>query len=78
MIDSNLREQLLSKFDLLPVDQQRRVLEFALNLPESAAGPLRGTPGRDLLPFAGVISAAEAEAMTLAIKEGCEQIDPDE
>lgn len=78
MIDSNLREQLLSKFDLLPVDQQRRVLDFALNLPESSPGLLRGTAGRDLLPFAGVISSAEAEAMTLAIMEGCEQIDPDE
>jgi hypothetical protein len=38
----------------------------------------RGTPGRELLKFAGILSREEAKAMMDAIEEGCERIDPAE
>jgi hypothetical protein len=79
MIDAHVRDQLLTQLDILPVDMQRRVLEFAKSLPRN--GPPRllpGTPGKELLPFAGTISEADAREMMQAIEEGCEQIDPDE
>jgi RHH-type transcriptional regulator, rel operon repressor / antitoxin RelB len=35
--------------------------------------PPRGTPGKDLLQFAGTISPDDLEAMKQAIEEGCER-----
>jgi hypothetical protein len=72
MIDVNLEKQLLAQVESLPLELQRRVLEFALTLGQSA---LKGTPGRDLLRFAGSISPADAKLMMEAIESGCEQVD---
>jgi hypothetical protein len=38
----------------------------------------RGTPGRDLLRFAGTLDSADLAAMARAIEEGCEAVDPNE
>lgn len=38
----------------------------------------KGTPGKDLLRFAGTISAEDADEMMRAIEEGCERIEPDD
>ena len=38
----------------------------------------KGTPGRDLLPFAGTMDDESARQMTEAIDEGCERVDLDE
>jgi hypothetical protein len=50
-------------------------VDFAHSLAE---GRPRGTPGRELLKFAGILSPEEAKEMTDAIEEGCERIDPNE
>ncbi len=40
--------------------------------------PLKGTPGKDLLRFAGTIPAEDVDEMMRAIEEMCERVDPDE
>ncbi|CEO88677.1 MAG TPA: hypothetical protein GX520_03215 [Syntrophaceticus sp.] len=37
-----------------------------------------GTPGCELLRFSGIITEEDAQAMSQAIEEGCEQVDTDE
>ncbi len=51
--------------------RQQKVLDFARRLTLSA-----GTPGRELMHFVGSIDAADLEAMSQAIQEGCEKIEP--
>ena len=70
-IEREIREQL----DRLPMEQQRKVLDFARAL--VLATP-RGTPGREVVRFAGTIGAEDAARMNEAIEEGCEAIDPNE
>jgi len=65
------KEQLIHQVDRLDEPQRRQVLEFARNLTARA-----GTPGRDLARFVGSIDPADLEAMSQAIQEGCEQVDP--
>ena len=38
---------------------------------------LKGTPGRDVLPFAGSIPADDLKAMSAAIDAECGRVDPD-
>jgi hypothetical protein len=38
--------------------------------------PFSGIPGSELLSFAGTISPADLAAMSQAIEEGCERVDP--
>ena len=65
--EAEIREQLSQ----LPVEQQRRVLEFARSL---VAARVRGAPGKSLLRFAGAINTDDLTAMEQAIEEGCEQV----
>ena len=57
--------------DRLDAPKQRKVLDFARQLSVPA-----GTPGQDLLHFAGSIDRADLDAMSQAIQEGCEKIGP--
>jgi hypothetical protein len=66
-VEAEIREQLSQ----LPVEQQRRVLEFARSL---VAARVRGVPGKTLLRFAGAINTDDLTAMKQAIEEGCEQV----
>jgi hypothetical protein len=75
MIDSAMQDALLKELDQLPPLLQRKVVEFAHSLAKSRP---RGTPGRQLLKFAGILSPEEAEAMMAAIEEDCERVDPNE
>jgi hypothetical protein len=75
MLDSSLREESLKVLDRLSSAMQRRVLDFARTLRESM---LRGTPGRELLRFAGTMTPAEADEFLRGIEEDCERIDPRE
>ncbi len=52
-VEAEIREQLSQ----LPVEQQRRVLEFARSL---VATRVRGVPGKTLLRFAGAINTSTA------------------
>jgi len=75
MIDAAIQEALLREVEQLPPPLQRKVVDFAHSLAQPRP---RGTPGRQLLEFAGVLSSQEAEAMMAAVEEGCERIDPNE
>lgn len=75
MIDAAIREALLREVEQLPLPLQRKVVDFAHSLTEAKP---RGTPGRGLLQFAGILSPEEAKEMMDAIEEGCERVEPNE
>jgi hypothetical protein len=54
-------------------DQQRRVLEFVRTLRGAD-----GTPGTNLLAFAGMISKDDLRQMEDSIERECEQVDLNE
>ncbi|MGF1602045.1 MAG: hypothetical protein ACFCU8_08475 [Thermosynechococcaceae cyanobacterium] len=65
-------EQVIEQLRIMPHPQQQKVLQFARTLghPE-----LRGTPGQQLLKFAGTISSDDLTLMQAAIEQDCEQVD---
>ncbi len=69
MVRSIIKEEIARQVDRLPIELQRRVLDFAQALVLSST---RGVPGKDLLRFAGTLDSKEAEAMVQAIAAGCE------
>ena len=76
--DPLIQSELLSYQGQLPTDEQARVVDFARMLAELPKRTKVGTPGKDLLRFAGTISHEDAQQMMKAIEEGCEQIDANE
>ena len=70
-LETAIQEQLVQ----LSFEQQRQVLEFARALVIARA---HGVPGQTLLRFAGLIEADDLVTMQQAIKEDCEQIQPNE
>jgi hypothetical protein len=70
MMVQTLEVEIRDQLSQLPVEQQRRVLEFARSL----AAQVRGVPGKALLRFAGAINTDDLTAMKQAIEEGCEQV----
>jgi len=76
MVDAQVQTELLKQLDQLPIAQQQQVLEYARTLAAQPPEP-RGIPFHELLKFAGTISPEDCKAMTEAIEEGCEQVDPD-
>lgn len=74
MNQDSVAQQILERVRALPDEEQRRVLEFVRSLRTSRIG----TPGTDLLRFAGAIDRDELESMSQAIEEGCEQVDVNE
>jgi hypothetical protein len=75
MLNVDMKKEILDQLAGLGPDQQQKVLDFARAL--AVKRPI-GTPGRDLLRFAGMIQSDDLDAMTQAIEEGCEQVDADE
>ncbi len=71
MTNPSAKEELMSELDSLSAEQQRQVLRFARTL----TAP-KGTPGSDVLRFAGTLAPSDLKAMLRAIEEGCEQVDP--
>jgi len=68
---SNIEAELLRHFNQLPLEFQKKVLEFARVL--NATTP-KGKPGRDLLKYAGSIDQNSLKAMEDAIKYDCERV----
>ena len=69
-MNQTVRDQITEQVDRL--DEPRlQVLDFARRLATPA-----GTLGRNLLRFARSIDLADLEAMSRAIQEGCESVDP--
>jgi hypothetical protein len=73
--DPVMQSELLSFMGQLPADDQARVVDFARTLANSPKPKPVGVPGKDLLRFAGTITAEDARQMIEAIEEGCEQVD---
>ena len=72
MARNPVAERIMEQVGKLPLEEQRRVLEFAEAL---AITKPRGVPGKELLRFAGAIPRDQLKQMSDAIEEGCEQID---
>lgn len=75
MSDSSIKQEIVRELDRLPIELQRRVLDFTQALVLSLP---KGMPGKQLLRFAGILESEDAQAMTQAIEAGCEQVDVDE
>ena len=71
-MSASIKQEIIEQLDKLPLELQRRVLDFAHALVMSTP---RGTPGKDLLRFAGMIDEEDLKAIEKAIEEGCERID---
>jgi len=68
-------DEVIEQLRAMPQHLQQRVLEFTRTLVSSQ---IRGTPGRQLLRFAGSIPPDDLQLMREAIETGCEQVDPNE
>jgi hypothetical protein len=75
MADTSVQNELLKQMEQLPVRMQRRVLDYARALAESTP---EGTPGDELLKFAGIMTPSEADEFLRGIEEDCERVDPNE
>ena len=75
MLNVDLKREILDQLAGLGADQQQKVLDFVRAL---AINRPIGTPGRDLLRFAGTIESADLKAMEQAIEDGCERVNVDE
>jgi len=71
MLSPLVEQELHQHLEVLPLTQQREVLDFARTLSLAQPG---GVPGSALLPFAGTIEADDLLIMSQAADEDCEQI----
>jgi len=74
---ATIPEEITDVLNRLPLDKQRRVLDFARSL-EIPQTPPPGKPASDLLNFRPTLSPEDIELMRRAIEEDCETIEPDE
>ena len=75
MVDTFVQNELLKQMEQLSPALQRRVLDYARAMAESTP---QGTPGKDLLQFAGIMSPDEADEFLRSIEEDCERVDPND
>ena len=68
-------DEVVEQLKVMPQHLQWQVLEFVRSLVEAK---VRGTPGQQLLRFAGSIPFDDLQLMREAIEQDCEQIDDDE
>lgn len=70
---NSLQIELIHEFEQLSPLLQRRVLYYTKSLRKK---PPKGTAGKDLREFAGIMSPEEAKEFLRSIEEDCERIDP--
>ncbi len=75
MVDPSLQKEIFEQLGRLPVDQQRRVLDFVHTL---LSGEAVGASGKEILRFAGMFDMADLREMERAIQEECERVDLNE
>ncbi len=68
-------EEIAERLDKLTPMQQKHILNSILSY---LGEPIRGTPIKEFLKFAGTIPSKDLEIMKQTIEEGCEQIDESE
>lgn len=74
-MDISIIEKVIEQLKELPQELQWRVLEFTRTL---ATSTVQGVAGVNYLRFAGTIPLDDVSAMTLAIEQGCDQVDANE
>lgn len=75
MVVPAIKEAIERQLEKLPLELQRRVLDFTNALVLSQP---HGISGKQVLSFAGAMSAADTQAIEEAIAEGCETVNRDE
>lgn len=68
-------DEVVEQLKVMPQPLQRQVLEFVRSLVKAEG---RGTPGQQLLRFAGSIPPDDLQLMREAIEQDCERVDVDE
>ena len=68
MKDPTIIQEIIQRLDKLTPWQQKQILNSVLSF---LGEPIRGTPGKELLKFAGTISKEDLEIMKQTIEEGC-------
>jgi hypothetical protein len=71
-MDASITKEIVERMHELPAAQQQFVLKIVRSL---ASQQPQGVSAKDLLAFAGVISAEDAREMADAIEQGCERVD---
>ena len=74
-MNTSIIDELIEQVKTMPQQQQSQVLDFARKLVKTE---IKGTPGQQLLRYAGSIPADELQLMREVIEQGCEQVDVDE
>ena len=72
MVNPLIKRELEEQLNRLPVEMQRRVLNYAFEL---ATRRPKGVKGATLVKFAGEIPAEDLQTMARAIEQDCEQVD---
>ena len=76
MVHPAVKEKILKDLDRLPLELQRRAMDFVHGLAASTQLP-PGATAEELMSLAGTLDPDSAREMREAIEEGCEQIDLD-
>jgi hypothetical protein len=71
MTTSEFKQEAMKRIDRIPPERYEAALT---RLNEIVERP-QGTPGRELLKYAGSLSPEAADEIERAIEEGCEQVD---
>jgi len=74
-MNTSIIDEVIEQLRAMPPHLQWQVLEFTRTLGKSQ---IQGTPGQQLLRFAGSIPPDDLQLMSEAIEQGCEQVDSDE
>lgn len=74
-MNASIIDEVVEQLRGMPKDLQSQVLEFARTL---AKAEIQGTPGKQLLRFAGSIPPDDLQLMREAIEQDCEQVDVNE
>ena len=72
MVIPAIRDRILSDLDRLEPEQQNRAAELVHGL---VLKDRRGTPGKELLRFAGILDDESAREIRQAIEEGCGRVE---
>ncbi|WP_354635848.1 hypothetical protein [Planktothricoides raciborskii] len=74
-MNTSIIDLVVEQLKYLPQQKQWQVLEFIETLLKTE---VRGTPGKQLLRFAGSIPSDELQLMSEAIAQDCEEVDINE
>ena len=74
-MNASIIDEIVEQLKNMPQHLQLQVLEFAQKLVKVE---IQGTPGKQLLRFAGSIPPDDLQLMREAIEQDCEQVDVNE